>query len=225
MADAMVPPELEKIDTSIVVLSAVQKEVKLSSQEIASVIKDPQAAVVGQGIGQPPAQVQITSLRDQVIVTIMGGKFLFEDKSDVLPGTHRLPEIVDGFLNLLRKQGVDRFRAYGINFTVEFDSRGDQAVSEIIAERYLNRKALSEKGQIAVLGAGIRLFFQHVDAMCDMKIEPRKGKVDSPRFFAHINYNFDLPDETMPPLQDLMTKYLGLWPQFTQLLDTLVVRS
>lgn len=224
MSVAMSLPELEKIDTSIVVLAGVEKDMGLNGEEVAAIIRDPQVTAVGPGAGQPLTQVQITSLRDQVIVTIQGAKFQFEDKSDEMPGTNRLPDIVHKFLALFQRQGVDRFRAYGINFTIAFDARGEQAASEVIADRYVNRDALSQRGQISVRGAALHLYFNHVDALCTMKLEPRLGKVDAPRFFANINYHFELADEQMPPLGELTTKYRGLWPQFTDLLDSLLVR-
>lgn len=224
MAIVMALPQLEKIDTSIVILTGVDRDVNLNVEEVAAIIREPQPTAVGPGPGQPVSQVQITSLRDQVVVIIQGGKFQFEDKSDDMPGTNRLPEIAHKFLALFQRQGVDRFRAYGINFTVAFDARGEQAASEMIADRYVNGDALSQRGQINVRGAALHLYFNHVDALCTMKLEPRLGKMESPRFFANINYHFELADEQMPPLDELKTKYLGLWPQFTGLLDSLLVR-
>ena len=222
----MTLPQLEKVDTAIVLLSAVEKTINVSAQDLGTIMREPAVAIAqAQGPGQAPMQgFQITSLRDQVVVSIMGGSFQFQDKSDTTPGTARLPEIVQGFLGLLQKQDVDRFRAYGINFDVAFDSRGDQPPSEILADRYLNREAFVQRGQISVRGAGLRLYFSHLDARCEMNIEPRFGQVDSPKFYAHINYNFDLADEKMPPPEELKTKYHGLWPQFSELLEKLLIR-
>lgn len=215
---------LEKANTSIVILSATERNVNLSSQDVAQVIRDPTAAAIQQDPGGQLAGVQLTSLRDQVVVTIAGGKLQFEDKSDEMPVTGKLPNIVDGFLTLLRNQGVEKLRAYGFNFDVAFDAPGDQAASEVLAERYIDKEALLRKGQLDVRGAGMRLYFPHGDAQCDMKIEPRGGQVDSPRFFAHINYHFELAEMTMPPVDELRTKYQGLWPHFMDLLEALVVR-
>lgn len=220
----MTLPQLEKIDTAIVVLSAVEMTINLSSQDLATVIRDPNTSMLAQGPGGQPSVLEITSLRDQVVVNIAGSKLQFLDKSDDTPGTGRLPNIVHGFLGLLQKQGLARFRAYGINFDVAFDVKGDQSAAETIAERYINKDALSQRAQIDVRGAGLQLWFPHVDAMCNLKLEPRLGKMDAPRFYVHINYHFELPNETMPPLDELKTKYHGLWPQFTEMLETLLIR-
>ena len=218
----MTLPNLEKIETSVVLLSGVDATVNLSADAISKIMRDP----TGQAIGQPPIQVEITSLKDQVLVRIAGGKYVFEDKSDAAPVTGRLPDIVYGFVSLLRDQGVNVFRAYGFNFDVAFDARGDAPASEVIADRYLNRDALSSRGNISVRGAGLRLFFDHSSgARCDLKVEPRLGEVNSPTFFAHINYHYDSPEGAMPPLETLKTAYLGLWPQFVELLDKLFVKA
>ena len=224
MTVVMTLPELEKVNTAIVVLSAVETKINLNAQEVAAVIHDPAASVIGQDAAGQPSHIEITSMRDQVIITISGGKVQFQDKSEKTPGSSRLPTIVYGFLDLLQKQGLTRYRAYGINFDVAFDAKGDQSASEVIAEKYVNKDALSQKGQINVRGAGLQLWFNHVDAVCDLKVEPRLGKMDAPRFYAHINYHFELPDETMPPIDEFKTKYHGLWPQYIEMLETLFVR-
>ena len=224
MTVVMTLPELEKVNTAIVVLSAVETKINLNSEEVATVIRDPVASVLGQDAGGQPSVLELTSMRDQVVITISGGKVQFQDKSDDQPGSSRLPRIVYDFLGLLQKQGLSRYRAYGINFDVAFDAKGDQSAAEIIAERYVNKDALSQKGQINVRGAGLQLWFNHVDAVCDLKVEPRLGKIDAPRFYAHINYHFELPDETMPPFDEFKTKYHGLWPQYTDMLETLFIR-
>ena len=221
----MALPDLEKLDTAVVVLSAVKQNVAVSSEELGVFMREPTVSVAQSPGTTDPQAFQITSLRDQVVITISGSKIQFQDQSDSTPGTGKLPDIVQGFLELMRNQGVDRFRAYGINFDVAFDSRGDQTAAEVIADRFLKRDVLSRRGDINVAQAGVRLFFTHGDANCDLKIEPRQGKLESPRFFAHINYNFVLADGTMPPAGELKTKYHGLWPQFTELLENLLVRS
>ena len=224
MTVVMTLPELEKVNTAIVVLSAVETKINLNAQDVATVIRDPAASVLAQDAGGQPSVLEITSMRDQVVITISGGKVQFQDKSDETPGSSRLPRIVYDFLGLLQKQGLSRYRAYGINFDVAFDARGDQSAAEVIADRYVNKDALSQKGQVNVRGAGLQLWFNHVDAVCDLKVEPRLGKMDAPRFYAHINYHFELPDETMPPIDEFKTKYHGLWPQYIEMLETLFVR-
>lgn len=208
----------EKVETSIVVLSGKDVSVNISGLAVASVIRDPEARV----IGQPPLAIEVTSIRDQILVRMAEGKIIFLDQSDDEPGKGKLPDIVYGFLAILSQQGLDRFNAYGINFKVAFDARGDRAASEVVAERYVNSDALSRHG-ITAQGAGIRLFFQHATgAKCNLLIEPKQNEPNSPRFYANINYHYELPDGVMPPIDQLKTTYHGLWPQFIEQLGKLL---
>ncbi len=209
--------EIEKIDSSIVVLSGVEQNITLDVAELSKIIREP----TGRAIGDPPVQVEITSVRDQLVIVIAGDKFVFSDKSDVEPLSDKLPSLVHNYLALLLKQGVDKFRAYGVNYTIAFDSRGDQTAAELLAERFVKKEAISTRGSIDVGGAGLRFYFGHSGARCDMQIEPRGGKVDAPRIFAKINYHFELPDQQIPPLDDLRVAYQGLYPVFVTLLERL----
>lgn len=221
---AMALPNVEKLHTSLVVLSGMEGEINLSSEALASVIRDP----ITRSLGEPPtAVVEIASIKDQVVIRLEAGKFIFRDESDDWPRISRLPEVVYRFLDMLQKQeqGITEFRAYGFNFDVAFDVRGDETAAEVIADRYVNKEALSEKGNIRLQGAALRLFFDYATgAKCDLRIEPRGNKLDSPRFFAHINYHYELQDRQMPPLETVKTAYLGLWPTFTELLEKLLVK-
>lgn len=215
-------PELEKIATSIVVLAGVEREINLNLAEIGKIIREPAGAAAPPLEGQPVPLLQITSVRDQVVITVQGGRFTFDDKSDSKPGEARLPDIVHRFVGLLQAQNVDRFRAWGLNFDVAFDSRGDEVPSKVIADRFVDQGKLQQRGQMTVRGAGLRLYFDHADALCEMNLEPRFGKWDAPKFFAHINYHYELPDGQMPALDDLQLKYKGLYSVFIDLLGRLL---
>ncbi|GAG23471.1 unnamed protein product, partial [marine sediment metagenome] len=51
----MTLPQLEKIDTAIVVLSAVEMTINLSLQDLATVIRDPTTSMRAQGVGGQPS--------------------------------------------------------------------------------------------------------------------------------------------------------------------------
>lgn len=218
---AMTLRNVERIESSIVLLSGAEASLNINREALEKVIRDP----VIQGVGQPPIQIEITSLRDQILIRLVDNKFIFEDKSDDSPATGKLPEAVYKFISMLNEQDAAKFRAYGLNFKVEFDARGDSSASEIIAERYVNVNAISERGGISVQGAGLRLYYEHSNgAKCELKVEPRLGAADAPRFFAQVNYHFDLAGGDMPPLDAMKTSYLGLLPQFEDLLDKLFAK-
>lgn len=210
--------ELEKIETSVVVVPGKEVSVSISGPEIAAVIRDPDARV----IGQPPLAIEVTSMRDQILVRMAEGKIMFMDQSDTMPGSTRLPKIVYGFLDILAKQDLDTFSAYGINFKVAFDARGDRTASEIVAERFINRDEL-KRHDLDVKGAGIRLYFDHATgARCRLRVEPQGDDRTAPRFRAEINYHYELPDGKLPPIDQFKTSFHGLWPQYIELLDRLL---
>ena len=219
----MTLPNMEKIESSIVLLSGTKTSLNLSGEALSKVVRDP----VVQGVGQPgqtPVRINVTSLPDQIVITLVEDRFIFEDKSDDSPTTGKLPDAVHRFIGMLDEQNAATIRAYGLNFKLAFDARGDNSASEVIAERYVDVSKLNERGGISVRGAGLRLYYDHSSgAKCELMVEPL-GTPDAPRFAAKVNYHFDLPDGKMPPLETVKTSYLGLWPQFQELMDKLFVK-
>jgi hypothetical protein len=212
--------ELEKLTANIVVLSGAEIAISISAEEIAPILKDPAVQV----LGQPAQQMQLMSLRDQVRVLIGGGSFVFEDQSDAVPPRLRLPDIVQGFIALFASKGLSQFRAYGFNFDVAFDASGDLPAAEMILERFINSEQLHRHGGIMPHGAGLRLYFSKGEASCDLRIEPRENKVDSPRFFSHINYHYDLPDGQFPQADVLKGDFQGKWGIFVDLLERMLLQ-
>ena len=210
----MAPKNLENLNSSIVVLSGVEAKIGVSGEDLARIVKDP-------AVTQTPAGIEITSIKDQAVITVTEGKILFLDQSGKEPVLHRLPEIAHGFMSILRQQGVDQLRAYGLNFDVAFDCREYPTAGQAIADRFVNTEAIQKRGGMAVGGAGLKLFFDHAEAHCLLNIEPRFEKAETAVFFAHINYHYEL-DGPMPPLDELKLKYHGLWGHYKELLERLV---
>ncbi len=213
-------PDLEKILANIVVLSGVDATVAISGQEIAPILRDASL----QAVGQPVQQMQLTSLREQVLVSVGRGRFVFEDQSDSIPPKARLAEIVQGFISLLASKGVAEYRGYGFNFDIAFDAPGDSPASQLIMERFVNADQISRRGGIAPVGSGLRLYFGMAEAKCDLRIEPRENRTNSPRFFAHINYHYDLPEGNFPAADALRSDFQGKWGVYTDLMERLLVQ-
>ncbi len=209
------------LKANIVVLSGSEGTVGLSSQEIEPILRDASIQVVGQ----PAQQMLLTSLREQVLVSVGGGSFIFEDQSAEIPPKARLAEIVDGFIRLFVSKGMSQFRAYGFNFDLEFDSRGDLPASQQITERFVRSDQLTRRGNVSLLGSGLRLYFNVGEAKCDLRIEPKGNDVNSPRYFSHINYHYELPSGDFPTQDVLRSDFQGKWGVFVDLLDRLLIES
>jgi hypothetical protein len=217
---AMTLPVQEKLKANIVVLSGSEGTIALSSEEIKPILRDATAQV----IGQPAQQMQLTSLREQILVIMSGGRLVFEDQSDAIPPKVRLAEIVEGFVQLFASKGISQYRAYGFNFDIAFDARGDSPAAQLIMERFVRADQLSQRGNICPDGSGLRLYFGTGEARCDLRIEPLENKVNSPRYFSHINYHYDLPTGQFPQLDILRSDFQGKWGLFVDLLERLLIK-
>lgn len=204
----------EYLNSSIVVLSGVAAKIGVSGEDLARIVKDP-------AVTQTPAGIEITSIKDQAVITVTEGKIQFLDQSGREPVEHRLPEIANGFMGVLGQQGIDKIKAYGLNFDVAFDCRSYPTAGQAIADLFVDTEAIQKKSDINVGGAGLKLFFDHAEAHCLLNIEPRLEEVTAARLYAHINYHYDL-DGPMPSLDDLKLRYHGLWSHYKELLERLV---
>jgi len=215
--------ELEKITANIVLLPAADTSMGLTSAELAPIFKD--SALQVQAIqvpGQPTQQIQIMSLREQVLVAIGASSLNFEDKSADTPPKGRLAEIVNAFAGLLATKGLSTFRAYGFNFEIAFDAPGDHPAARLLLDRFVQADKLKERGKIEPVGAGLRLYFNTGDAKCDLRIEPRENKPNSQRLFAKVNYHYELPDGALPSSDLMKSDFKGKWGIFTEQLERLL---
>ena len=218
----MALPGIEKLKANIVVRAGSKAEFSLSPDEINSVLRD---ATV-QAMGQPAQQMQITSVREQVVIILAaGGAMLFEDQSGDMPPRGDLATVVGRFIQLIGPKGITEFEAYGFNFDVLFDTKDDVPAAKTILDRYVVADRLSEHGITSLEGAGLRLYFTSGDARCDLRIEPQEQKRDSFRFFAHINFHYELPDHEFPTLDRIQSDFVGKWTMFEQVLGSLLIKQ
>lgn len=218
----MALPGAEKLKANIVVRAGGEIGFGLSPDEIKSVLRG--ASV--QAMGQPAQQMQITSVREQVVIFLAaGGTMVFEDQSDAMPPKGELAMVVGRFIEMIRSKGVTDYRAYGFNFDLLFDARNDVPAARNILDRYVTADRLSDRGITSLEGAGLRLYFTRGDAKCDLRIEPKEQERESFRYYAHINYHYELPDRKFPPLDRIQSDFMGKWELFEQDLERLLIRQ
>jgi hypothetical protein len=212
-------PELEKISANIVALSAVDVAVSLNSQEIAPILPD-----ASLEMAPPPIQqMRLVSLREQVVANLGGGAFIFSDQSADIPPKARLAEVVEAFLRLMASKGA-AYRAYGFNFEVAFDSPGDTTAAELVLGRFIKTDAISKRVSMEPKGAGLRLYFDMANAICNLQLDPRLEEVNAPRFYAKINYHYELPEGALPQADVLKSDFQGKWGIFIDLLERLLLK-
>lgn len=212
----------EKIVANIVLLPATEANVGLSPVELAPIFNDP--ALQTQVIQVPgqPQRMQLMSLREQVMVVVGGGSLIFADQSADMPPKGRLSEIVTAFAALLATKGLTEYRAYGYNFEVAFDAPGEHPAAYLLLDRFVRADQLKERMNIEPDGAGLRLYYPSGGARCDLRLEPRESKPNSPRFFARINYHYELPEGKLPAADVLHSDFHGKWAMFVEQLERLL---
>jgi hypothetical protein len=212
-------PELEKISANIVALSASEGAMTLTSQEVAPILPDANVEMAPP----PIQQTRLVSLREQVVVQIGGNAFIFSDLSADKPPKARLPEITESFLRLFASKGI-QYRGYGFNFEVAFDAPGEGTAAQVLLNRFVKADSVSRKLGSSPVGAGLRLYFEMTNAICNIQIDPRREDLNSPRFYAKANYTYDLTQGSIPPADMLKSDFHGKWATFTDWLDRLLVQ-
>jgi hypothetical protein len=215
--------EPEKILSNIVLLSATSTVVSLSHQEITSILPDVSVQAL-QIPAQPAAQMQLTSLRKQVQVALGTGQLIFEDRSGEFEVRSDLADITAQFIALLASKGITQYKGYGFNFHLAFDAPGELLAAQLLKDRFINTSALETRGLPTLHGAGLRLFFPVGSALCSLRLEPREHNPNSPRFFCHANYNYELTDSTLPDTALIKSDFTSKWHMLLDLLKTMILR-
>jgi len=176
---------IEKLETTLVVLRDPDTRLQIVVDDLAQFVKEP---TVEQAVG-PVSALRVTSVREQIEVTLDARRVAFSDKSDVIPGRQRFPEIASDILSfLVGKQAT--FLGYGWNYSVAFDNPQAAPASATILRLFLREKELAERGMIEPIGGAIKLFYRQDAALCTLDLEPRLGDVEAERFYARVNFHF-----------------------------------
>jgi hypothetical protein len=216
----MTLPQLEKLGANLVVVTEMEGTFNFSLGEVQKILKDATVQVIGQ---PTPLAMQITSLREQAVVTLEAPRIIFQDQSANIPPKLQLAEIASNFINLIGEKGINRFKAYGFNFDVVFDAKGESPAATTIMERFVKADQVNERGSVSLAGAGVRLYFPAEPATCELRIEPHENRVDSVQYFSHVNYNYELDGASFPSPETVKSDFGGKWNIFTQLLERLLM--
>jgi hypothetical protein len=146
---------------------------------------------------------------------------IFQAQSGIQPPKPNLAEIVAAFVNVLQSRVV--FNAYGFNFDIAFDTKGTSPAAQVIMERFVKTDKLADRGLNNLRGAGLRLYYESSHAKCDLRVEPSENRVEAVRFFAHINYHYDLSEGQEIPLDTLRSDFPGKYQTFIDDVERLVI--
>ena len=214
--------ELQKILANIVLLPGADVTVNFPTAELERIFRDPSLQIqANQAPNQLTQQIQVTSLREQLVFLMRPGQLIIEDKSADIPPKYRVPEIVSSIATLLGERGL-QFRGYGYNFHIAFDVPGEQLAADFLATKYVNVARIQEIVNSNLSGAGLRLFFDLSKAACDLRLEPKDGRPNSPQLLASINYHYSVGESGLPDSETMRSDFAGKWTLFQQTLEGLV---
>ena len=215
--------EPQKILANIVLLPGADITVNFTSTELQRIFHDPGLQIqANQAPNQLTQQIQVTSLREQLVFLMKPGQLIIEDKSADIPPKNRVSEIASGIATLFSEKGLQQFRGYGYNFHLAFDVPGEHLAADFLATKYINVARIKEKGNINLSGAGLRLFFGLSTAACDLRLEPKDGRPNSPQLLASINFNYGVGESGLPDSETMRSDFAGKWTLFQQTLEGLV---
>jgi len=208
---------IEKLHTSIVILPSGDFQPKIGLGTLGQLIKDPEIVP----LPAPMNITRITSLRDQVEITIGQGRIQIQDHSGVQPGTPRFAEIVTGLATHMAEVADVTYRAYGWNFDVAFSFDSGQLPAKVIADRFMNVQTIKSLAGLDIIGAGIRFFYHKGRALCYLYLEPRGDVLDASTFYAHINVHTEIAG-VLPAGAELQASFDQEYAEFIQSVEKML---
>jgi len=208
---------IEKLHTSVVILPEGEFEVKLSRSDLMRIVREPQAEFAPPPIGT----VKITSMRDQIEITVVPGRIQILDHGDALPGTDRFPQIVAEFATLLTQTGNAEYRAFGWNFDIAFSLDKEELPAKVIADKFINQEVVRKSADLKLSGGGVRLFYSRESARCALYLEPRENRPDATRFYAHTNVHFEIA-ESFPSCERLAQSFKEEYDAFISIVSAMI---
>lgn len=181
---------VSKRHSGIVVLTSANINVSLDPSELEQTIQEPQVEFI-----PPPANLTtISSLRDQVGVEIHRKRLQIVDHSESLPCRDGFSRMAAAVVYLVRASGAV-VTAYGFNYDIEFTLPSEAEAAAAIANRFINTDAIRRLAGIETVGGAVRFFYYRDHRRCFLYLEPRRNKLGTREFFAHVNVHSDLDNE------------------------------
>jgi len=158
--------DLDIISSNIVVvLNRPEKPTPFSPGDIGKIVHEP------LNITQTPDGIIVDSPRDQIEITITGGRLKVADNSGQIPGKKRVAEVTHAMLQLLNTT----YRAFGLNYQLLFKPEGGHSPAEAIAYTMLDRNRIENNSKLKIRGGAATLFYNRGVKVCALTIEPQAG--------------------------------------------------
>ena len=135
---------------------------------------------------QAPEGLVLSSMRNQLTVTITPDTLVFGDGSGNEPARKDFPRRVSLAAEFIRSMSKMTYAAIGLNFDIEAEPVMEELPSKSILRRLVKEDTL-EGTDYGAIGASVRLWYAARDRRYDLRIEPRGNQYDSLKYYAHLN--------------------------------------
>ena len=138
--------------------------------------------------------IVLSSMRNQLTVTISPNRLVFGDASADEPARADFPARVAEAAEYIRRRSDQSYSIVGLNFAIGFEPADEELPSKTMLSWLVKAGALAGTGYNAI-GASARLWYVARGRIHDLRIEPRGDQFDGREYFAHLSVNMALEVE------------------------------
>ena len=136
----------------------------------------------------------LSSMRNQITVTIKSNRLDFDDGSAEVPVRTDFSDRAAQIAAYIGKQSNLSYAAVGLVFNIEVESEDEELPSKVLLSHLVKEDALGNTG-CDIIGASARFWYVVRDRRCDLRIEPRENRYEGRNYFAHLNVQIDIGNE------------------------------
>ena len=162
------------------------------------IIEDPDAQ-------QTPDGLVLSSMRNQLVVTISTNRLHFEDRSEYLPSRQDFAARVTGAADFIGRSSGQAYSAVGITFEIEAKPDTNVMPSQNMRDIFIKPDLLAGT-KYNLIGASARLWYSADDRTYEFRLEPRGNQLSAGNYFAHWYVGVLLPGTA--PSQAWMSRIL-----------------
>jgi hypothetical protein len=187
--------ELDVISSNIVVvLNRPEKPVPFSPSDLGKIVREP------LNVTQALDGITIASPRDQIEITLAGGRLKVEDNSGQAPGKKKVVAVTHAMLQLFKTT----YRAFGLNYRLTFRPEADKNPADVIANNLIDKDRIENNSKLQIMGGAATLFYNRGVKVCTLTIEPQAG-LRGNKIIVDLNAHEDSSE--LPPVDELQKSF------------------
>lgn len=192
----------------VVVLNRPEKPAPFSPGDLGKIVHEP------LNVTQTLEGVIITSPRDQIEITLAGGRLKVEDNSGQTPGKKRVAEVTHAVLQLFKAT----YRAFGLNYRLTFRPEGDKNPADVIATNLINKHRIESNSRVQLVGGAVTLFYNRGAKVCTLTMEPQGGLQGSK---IVVDLNAHEGSNELPPVDELQKSFRREYSALIKVLNSI----